>query len=120
MRLQVCNATHVQCPELTDHRSGQCPIHLAEARKRSDAKRPSARERGYTVEWERERGAYIERYGPDCECGCGREGSDVHHIDGLGPTGPLGFDWSNLILLAHECHSRVTASGGDLSVLRRT
>lgn len=116
-RWKVCSTPG--CPTLTEHRERKCDEHLTAKRAALDSRRPSARARGYDSRWERERAAYVERYGPDCECGCGRRATDVHHIDGLGTDGPRGWDWSNWILLAHACHSRVTASGGSLTVLRR-
>lgn len=35
--------------------------------------------------------------------------TEVDHVDGLGPLGPRGHDWSNLRALTKRCHSRVTA-----------
>jgi 5-methylcytosine-specific restriction protein A len=35
---------------------------------------------------------------------------EVDHIDGLGPSGPRGFDWTNLQALSKSHHSRKTAS----------
>lgn len=32
----------------------------------------------------------------------------VHHIDNLGPLGPHGHDWDNLMGLTQTCHSQVT------------
>jgi hypothetical protein len=35
--------------------------------------------------------------------------TDVDHIDGRGPKGPRGHDWSNLRALCHSHHSKRTA-----------
>lgn len=81
----------------------RCPEH------RRKENRPNSRQRGYTAAWERERKRYLTAY-PWCACGCGARATDVHHIDGLGPDGPRGFDWDNLEALAHGCHSARTAA----------
>jgi len=95
------------CPELT--RSGKCEAHRKAARKVSDAKRPSSSERGYDAKWRRTRAEYLARY-PDCEePGCNELATDVDHIDGQGPNGPRGHDWSNLRSLCHPHHSKRTA-----------
>lgn len=86
----------------------KCETHRLEARRTSDARRPNARQRGYDKTWERTRASYLAAH-PYCECGCGKRSTDVDHIDGLGPNGPLGHDPSNLQALAHGCHSRLTA-----------
>jgi len=39
----------------------------------------------------------------------GGRATDVDHIDGLGPNGPRGHDWSNLRALCHSHHSQRTA-----------
>jgi 5-methylcytosine-specific restriction protein A len=47
----------------------------------------------------------------------------VHHLDGLGPTGPLGHKWVNLQALCQTHHSQITAreqpGGWNASPLRR-
>jgi 5-methylcytosine-specific restriction protein A len=99
----------VACTELTER--GRCARHRAEGRQASDARRPNATDRGYGPRWRRTRAAYIAAH-PVCECDdpdCTEPTTDVHHLDGLGPTGPRGHDWDNLKGLAHVCHSRITA-----------
>lgn len=100
------------CPNLRP-----CPNHELDLRRANDARRPSARQRGYTAEWERTRRAYLADH-PLCECdqtccpgGCSDIAEDVHHLDGLGPLGPRGHDPANLAGLSHRCHARVTAMG---------
>lgn len=46
-----------------------------------DARRPTARERGYTSKWETESKAFLAK--PEnrfCACGCGRKANMVDHI----------------------------------------
>ena len=43
-------------------------------------------------------------------CRCGQPATDVHHLDGQGPTGPRGHDYTNLVAMCHACHSKVTAT----------
>jgi 5-methylcytosine-specific restriction protein A len=45
---------------------------------------------------------------------CPRPATDVHHKDGLGFDGPLGWDESNLEGLCRSCHSRETARSTGL------
>lgn len=40
---------------------------------------------------------------------CDAPTTDVHHLDGLGLTGPRGYDRTNLQALCHPCHARITA-----------
>lgn len=92
------------CPHLT-RRGRRCPEH-ARAYERA---RGSAAAR-----WQAASAAYLAANprcvcGPDC-CpdGCDRPVTDVHHLDGLGPLGPRGYDPTNWASLAHDCHARVT------------
>jgi ribose 1,5-bisphosphokinase PhnN len=41
--------------------------------------------------------------------GCVAKATDVDHIDGEGPLGPRGHDWTNLRALCHSHHSKRTA-----------
>lgn len=96
MILRAC----VRCGRITEH--SLCPDH----RKTKD-KRPSAAKRGYDAKWRKTRKGYLISY-PWCS-DCGAKATDVDHIDGLGPKGPMGHDWSNLRSYCHSCHSRRTA-----------
>jgi 5-methylcytosine-specific restriction protein A len=76
--------------------------------------RASSSQRGYDYRWQKARLAFLADH-PLCEGECadaGRvtEAVDVHHVDGLGPKGPRGFDETNLVALCHSCHSKVTRS----------
>ena len=71
--------------------------------------RPSFHRRGYTRKWSKFR-AEILRTRRYCEWpeGCSEPATDLHHLDGLGPKGPRGFDPSNLQPLCHRHHSMIT------------
>jgi 5-methylcytosine-specific restriction protein A len=58
--------------------------------------------------WRRERARYL-RLHPVCqhEDGCIEPASHVHHLDGLGPTGPKGLDHSNFRGLCPSHHGQV-------------
>jgi 5-methylcytosine-specific restriction protein A len=69
--------------------------------------RPSFRQRGYDARWDR-LSKRFRRSHPTCPCG--QPSQVVHHLDGLGPTGPRGYDESNLQALCKQCHDRITGS----------
>jgi 5-methylcytosine-specific restriction protein A len=104
--LKVCNEPG--CHELST--GSKCELHHKQQRKQTDSKRPNARARGYDNRWQRTRAAYLKAF-PYCQSaeGCIRPAVDVHHIDGLGPSGPLGHSWGNLQGLCHSHHSKLTA-----------
>ena len=59
---------------------GSCPACAAARAKAYDARRPTARERGYTSKWEAESKAFLAK--PEnqfCACGCGRKADMVDH-----------------------------------------
>jgi 5-methylcytosine-specific restriction enzyme A len=97
------------CPHLT-RRGRRCPEH-ARAYERA---RGSAAARGYDARWQASSAAYLAEHpwcvcGPDCcPAGCKLPATDVHHLDGLGPTGPRGYDPANWAALHRRCHARVT------------
>lgn len=84
--------------------------------------RPNSTARGYDWTWVNTRRAYLKAH-PICECGCSREATVVHHLDGKGPKGPLGHNPANLQALAKVCHDRLTArerpAGWNRESLRR-
>lgn len=48
---------------------------------------------------------------PTCEhAGCQRPATEVHHVDGLGPAGPRGYDPTNLLALCTPHHAATTAA----------
>lgn len=103
MSLTVC--AEPGCPSLTD--TTRCDQHRKAKRKAEDRRRPNARARGYNKRWERTRANMLNAQ-PYCQCG--QPATDVHHLDGLGPTGPRGHDYMNLKAMCHSCHSKVTAT----------
>jgi 5-methylcytosine-specific restriction enzyme A len=59
-------------------------------------------------EWKRTRAAYRQAH-PTCQAlGCPEPVAVVHHIDGLGPSGPRGYDWTNLASLCVRHHRLIT------------
>lgn len=106
--LQVCPTPG--CPTLT--RAGRCTGCQRTARSR----RRTSSQAGYDARWYRTRAAYLKVH-QFCECEQHSEqpwiirprATEVHHRDGLGPLGPRGHDWANLMALTKACHSRITA-----------
>ncbi|MFJ9027576.1 HNH endonuclease signature motif containing protein [Streptomyces sp. NPDC102274] len=98
------------CPALTV--TGRCTACLAKASRR----RPSPTAKGYNTRWQRTRRAYLQAH-PYCECDdCVAQpvllrpiATEVNHLDGLGPLGPRGHDWTNLQAMTKAHHSRHTA-----------
>jgi 5-methylcytosine-specific restriction protein A len=97
------------CPTLTEQT--RCERHRKAKRRQEDKRRPNARQRGYDERWQRTRAAYLATF-PICQHpdGCLISATDVHHLDGQGPLGERGHDWSNLQGLCHAHHSKVTAT----------
>lgn len=106
---QVCPTPG--CPNITA--AGRCHgcAQAARGRRRSSAAA------GYDARWYRTRAAYLREH-PYCECDkhasepwiLRPRATEVHHVDGLGPLGPRGHDWSNLKALTKSCHSHITAT----------
>jgi 5-methylcytosine-specific restriction protein A len=70
--------------------------------------RPSSRQRGYGQEWERTRSIYLDRF-PFCHYhNCRQYAEHVHHLDGQGPKGPRGHDFTNLQGLCAPHHNKIT------------
>lgn len=98
------------CPTLTP--GGRCEACQARARRL----RRGAYQKGYDSRWARTRRAYLREH-PYCECDEHAAmpmplrplATEVDHLDGLGPLGPRGHDWSNLRAMTKACHSRATA-----------
>lgn len=101
-----CNAT---LPE-----PGRCLKH-----RRRDL-RSSAYHRGYGPKWQRFSIAFLKAR-PYCEgmqaegepelhdSKCEGKATEAHHLDGKGPSGPRGFDRSNLRPVSRPCHKAITA-----------
>lgn len=102
---RICGCGHtiaggVRCP---------CEERRARAAKaRHDARRPSARARGYDSRWQRESKEFLAR--PEnryCACGCGRLADMVDHKVPHRGDRALFWDHSNWQPMASSpCHSR--------------
>lgn len=75
-----------------------------------DKRRPTARERGYTAEWERAAKAFLALPGYEfCACGCGRQADMVdHRIPHKGDM-RLFWDRANWQPMARRCNSAKAA-----------
>lgn len=93
------------CPNLVDAGTGRCDACAGG----SERERGTAAERGYDSRWRATRAGFLEEYPFCAEAGCMSLAEDVDHIDGEGPLGPRGHDWSNLRGLCKAHHSRRTA-----------
>lgn len=88
---------------------GSCLSCKAARARAYDARRPSARERGYDPKWERESKAFLalpeNRF---CACGCGRRADMVDHIKRHRGDKRLFWDRKNWQPMASSpCHSAV-------------
>lgn len=82
-----------------------CQRASDKARKaRHDRSRPSARERGYTVEWEKARADYL-KLNPRCRR-CGEPANLVDHIEPHRGNQTLFWSRANWQPLCVICHSR--------------
>ncbi|MFG1301913.1 HNH endonuclease signature motif containing protein [Xanthobacter sp. V3C-3] len=70
----------------------------------ADARRPSARERGYSSKWDAERAAYLKTH-PEC-VRCPRPATVVDHIQPHRGDHRLFWDRSNWQALCRPCHDR--------------
>ena len=83
-----------------------CQIASTRARnRRHDATRPSARERGYTSEWEKARAEFLQWH-PDCAMNCGAAATVVDHITPHRGSKALFWDMRNWQALCKPCHNR--------------
>lgn len=107
MGLRVC--AEPGCPELAT--STRCDRHSKLRKAQAQRRRVQPRQAGYDSKWERTRKDYL-RLHPLCQWheGCIAPAVDVHHLDGLGPLGPRGHDFSNLEGLCRRHHAKTTAA----------
>lgn len=106
--MSVCSTPG--CPTLTH--GGRCEGCKARARR----SRRSPTRAGYDSRWQKTRARFLREH-PYCECEecmalpapLRPAATEVDHIDGLGPLGPRGHDWSNLRAMTKAHHSRSTA-----------
>jgi 5-methylcytosine-specific restriction protein A len=82
-----------------------CKLAGDRARKaRHERKRPSARQRGYTAEWQKARADYLQRH-PYCRRNaCGRPATIVHHVVPHKGNQRLFWDRTNWMPVCQPCH----------------
>jgi 5-methylcytosine-specific restriction protein A len=57
-------------------------------------------------QWRATRDDYVKLH-PTCERCKVKPTHQIHHLDGLGPTGPKGLDPSNLLAVCRSCHALI-------------
>jgi len=77
----------------------------AERKARFDATRPSARQRGYDTEWQRERDAYLKVNSACRHNGCGAFATIVHHIQPHKGNRALFWNRGNWLPVCQPCHN---------------
>lgn len=103
------------CPELTRDRSGYCEDHRNKAKrqydKATDAKRGSARQRGYDKRWERFREWFLQQPGNQICHRCLELKGDVvkaelvHHIKPVKDRPDLRLVADNCVPVCNRCHA---------------
>ena len=105
--------TYPGCGLLTE--TGRCPKHAHVEKREHDARRGTARQRGYSRTWEKASKAFLRAH-PLCQCeDCGDGRIRVtpatvvdHRVPHRGDM-KLFWDSSNWQSMAKECHDRKTA-----------
>lgn len=104
--------THPGCGRLVDG-GGRCQQHKAQIQQEQDARRGSARQRGYTSAWERARAAYLRQH-PLCrmheQLGQCVPATVVDHVVPHRGDRALFWDAANWQSLCRTCHDRKTAT----------
>jgi 5-methylcytosine-specific restriction protein A len=101
----VCSTPH--CMKITPR--GRCEDCRKSARRQSDRRRDSSGERGYDAKWRRTRARFLY-LNPWCsEPGCCERATEVHHVDGEGPSGPNGHKHAFLRGFCKKHHDQRTA-----------
>ncbi|MCW1919974.1 HNH endonuclease [Rhodobacter sp. KR11] len=92
---------------------------MTRARKRRhDLNRPSARERGYTTDWDKARKEYLA-FHPVCAM-CGNAATLVDHITPHKGDKTLFWDWRNWQALCVHCHcSRKQGQEANMQLRRK-
>jgi len=95
------------CPVLT--KGGRCGGTCCAGRCRTKAPtQASAASRGYDDHWRKVRAAYLAAHPLCVEDDCGAASAIADHLDGMGPLGERGSDWSNLEAVCKRCHNSRT------------
>jgi len=77
------------------------------SQREADARRPSARERGYDTKWQKESKAFLALPGNEsCACGCGRKADMVDHIQAHKGDKRLFWSRSNWQPYNRICNAR--------------
>jgi 5-methylcytosine-specific restriction protein A len=87
----------------------RCPCHIIRDRDRKaafDRKRPSARQRGYDSDWQRERAAFLFVNDTCRRPGCGAPATVVDHVVPHRGDRRLFWQRSNWQALCKPCHDR--------------
>ncbi|OYX01493.1 MAG: hypothetical protein B7Z15_19570 [Rhizobiales bacterium 32-66-8] len=85
----------------------ECPQCTSARKAAADARRPSARARGYDGKWQRESKAFLALPGNQhCACGCGRSADMVDHRIAHKGDMRLFWDRSNWQPMNRRCNSR--------------
>lgn len=92
------------CGELIEGKGSRCDAHRKQTQ--NATARTRTPQQGYGKQWRRFSRQYRAIH-PTCVL-CGNPSEHVDHIDGHGPTGPRGYDPTNLQALCKSCHSRKT------------
>jgi 5-methylcytosine-specific restriction protein A len=113
MRAAPKPCTWIGCGQLVHDGGGRCARHRQQAQRDQDARRGSARKRGYTSAWDKAREAYLRKH-PMCrrhqELGVYVAATVVDHI--VPHKGDMAKFWdtTNWQPLCKTCHDRKTAS----------
>jgi 5-methylcytosine-specific restriction enzyme A len=94
----LCNGVHPK-----GERCGKAVMRDRERKARHDAKRPSAKARGYDGEWEKARADFLAVY-PSCRR-CGAAATLVDHIVPIRKAPHRRLDRTNFMALCTPCHS---------------
>lgn len=111
-RYRVCSSPG--CGTVVPAGTGKCQGCRRIGQRDLDARRPSARERGYGTEWNRKRAEFLKAY-PWCETeGCDQPSTvaDHHPVERveLVRRGVADPDrWEYLVARCQSCHNRKTA-----------
>ena len=111
MRAAPRPCTHPGCGALVQD-GGRCERHRAQLQREQDARRGSARQRGYTGAWEKARAAYLRAHPLCAECalqGVLAAASVVDHVRPHRGDRALFWDSGNWQPLCKPCHDRKTA-----------
>ena len=94
------------------YRGDRCPLCSAKSRAESEARRPSARQRGYSRQWDVEAKAFLAQ-NPTCRR-CGAAAGAVDHVVAHKGDQRIFWDRSNWQPLCIPCNSRkaVASEGG--------